>query len=114
MQPKNKQNYYTARKEYWEAIFQEWKVSGLTKRLFCEQKNIASSSLHKWIKRLEKSHQAVHSDSLFLPITVRKEKINPDSSLMLLLKGGVSLSISEDVNKSALKILLEVLGVLPC
>lgn len=114
MQSKSKQNYYTGRKEYWEAIFQEWKVSGLTKALFCKQKNIASSSLHKWIKRLEKSSQLFHSDSLFLPITVRKEKTNPDSSLILLLKGGVSLSISEHVNKSALKIFLEVLGVLPC
>lgn len=44
---------YTA--EQMQIIINEWQTSGLSKKAFCRQRNIASATFHYWYKRITKS-----------------------------------------------------------
>jgi len=102
------------KKEMWEERIKAWEASGLSKVVFCKKQNITKSSFGKWYKRLsEKFKKNVH-DVSFVPIKIKKDKIESSSPLLIVLKDNIKIVIPNDVNVPTLKMLLEVLGILSC
>ncbi len=111
---KNTPRINPKKKEYWEAKIKEWSASGLSKILFCKERGITGSAFGKWYKRLVKDLQKNTHETSFVPIKIKNLGIKTESPLYLLLKHDIKVSIPNDVNRSTLKMLLEMLGVLPC
>lgn len=102
------------KKELWKARIKAWETSGLSKSDFCKEQHIPHSSFWKWYKRLSEKFKKEARDISFVPIKIKKEKIESNSPLLILLNGNIKIAIPNDVDMSTLKILLEVLGVLSC
>jgi len=109
-----KKSFSENKKEFWEAIIKEWKISGLSKTLFCKQRSIAESSFGKWYRRLKENFKKNNPEVAFVPITIKKEKSESGSPLLLVLKDNIKITIPKDTDAPTLKMLLEMLGVLPC
>lgn len=45
----------TYTEEQRRAIINEWKISGLSKKAFCRERNIVSQTFHNWFKRMGKT-----------------------------------------------------------
>ncbi len=111
---KNAPHINPKKKEFWEAKIKEWEGSGLSKTRFFKEQSIAESSFGKWYKRLRENFNKNNDEVSFSPIKIEKEKIELSSPLLILLKGNIKISIPNNADKSTLKMLLEILGVLPC
>lgn len=102
---------------YWQALIMEWEVSGKNQAAFCRARGLSYSNFFNWRQRLSKAGVAV-SSPLFVPLEIKKERVYPESSsstpVVMMLKNNMSLQITAQVDKDALRALLEVLGVLPC
>lgn len=95
----------------WERFINEWEESGLTQKLFCEQKGINSHTFANQRTRILKQGSDKQS---FLEIDV----INPlnrscanERGFVLHCASGSKLSIPNDCDKATLKELFILLGV---
>jgi len=111
---KNAPHINPKKKEFWEAKIKEWEGSGLSKTSFLKERSIAESSFGKWYRRLRENFKKNNNEVSFVPIKIGQEKMESNSPLLILLKGNVKISIPNNADESTLKMLLEILGVLPC
>lgn len=106
------------KKVYWQNIIREWEKSGMSQAAFCRTRNITHSNFFVWRKRLAAESTAPLS-AVFAPVTIKQEDImlsKPTASMpvRLVLKNNVRLEIASGIDKATLKVVLDVLGVLPC
>jgi len=106
-----------SKRAYWTKLLQQWKASGLSQNKFAASVGINGSSLSNWNRILHKAGakiKPIESSPAFLPLQVQKPESQAVSPLVLSLRNNIHLTIPSNVDKAALKTLLEVLGVLPC
>ena len=71
-----KKSFSENKKEFWEAIIKEWKISGLSKTLFCKQRSIAESSFGKWYRRLKENFKKIIQKLPLFRLPLKKKKVN--------------------------------------
>jgi transposase-like protein len=104
---------------HWQNLINEWTNSGLSQAAFCRTRGIAHSNFFNWRKRLSQQKSLPAPTSLFAPIEIKQEesklcKVSLSTPVVLLLKNNVRLEITSSIDKAALKLVFDVLGVLPC
>ena len=78
-------------------IIEKWEVSGLTKKEFCKQQDLAPSVFYYWYKK----YKSAGSAGGFIPIKI-KNSIQ-ESHLEILYPNGVKLKLSTDISPSLLR-----------
>lgn len=118
---KSKDLFHAQRRQYWEKLVGEWKCSQLSQAEFCRQQKISHSSFSGWYTRLlRKETQASMPKISSLPPTLfpvlvaKEDSVDTSTKLTLQITNTLFLQFDEHVNKKALAVLLEVLGVRPC
>ena len=98
----------------WEAINAEWESSGQSQEDFCRNKDILFSTFEyrrgKYLKSRKKSEPSMFTSvRLTQPSSVRR-----GSELTLQLPNGIRLGIPMEYSSTQLKLVLTMLGVMPC
>jgi len=106
------------KKVYWQNLIREWEESGMSQAAFCRTRNITHSNFFMWRRRLA-AESTPPLSAVFAPVKIKQEDImlcKPTSStpVRLILKNNVRLEIASGIDKATLKVVLDVLGVLPC
>ena len=78
-------------------IIEKWEVSGLTKKEFCKQHNLAPSVFYYWYKK----YKSPGSTGGFIPIKIKNTF--QESPLEILYPNGVKLKLTGDVPPSLLR-----------
>jgi hypothetical protein len=77
---------------YWQNLIEEQEKSGLSRREFCQNRNIVFSQFAYYYTTLKKKKQIESSDSsIVVPIHLRKEPLNLQSEIKVLLPNGLQL-----------------------
>lgn len=74
--------------QYWQAILDQWKASGLTQKQFCSEQNIKVATLHYWIKKF-RSENSVPEEPNFLPV-----RCSPETDCVELRLGPVVIRLT--------------------
>lgn len=80
-------NSRTLGRGYYLALYQQWKSSGLSVGLFCEQSSVKYATFRYWIKKIEESDL---TDSHFTEL--RMSSVSSEPIAVLNFPGGASLS----------------------
>jgi hypothetical protein len=95
-------------KEQMYAHIEQWKQSGLSQKVYCEQQTVKYHVFHYWYKLYRDQHQAAQPQpkpsASFLPLTL----VNPSSAAVieLHLSGGQRLVFHQMVSADYLKALI--------
>lgn len=93
------------REAFWRDVVKRFGSSGLSVRAFCRREKLQESAFYFWrrtladrdgktpTKRRPTSKRA--ANSVFLPVTIRRDALSPTSGLSLELPGGGVLRFSE-------------------
>jgi len=106
------------KKAYWGEIIAAWKASGKTKAAFCKERGLTANYLSTWHQRLLREEET--NTAIFVPVTLRKSKpIAKDKSLsseplVMELNHDIRVTITTQTDKAALRLFLEVIGVVSC
>ena len=95
--------------QYWQAIIEEFKVSGLTQKRFCEDRQLNFRQFKYYRYRVAQPSHSKPDIAEFAPIhlTPSAQQNDQSSSFKVLLPTGLSCIIPADFNKAALNRLLE-------
>jgi hypothetical protein len=78
-------------------IIERWEVSGLTKKEFCDQQQIAPSVFYYWYKK----YKTQDNSSGFIPIKIKSTTYG--DHLEIIYPNGVKLKLSPDVSPAMLR-----------
>jgi hypothetical protein len=111
---------HTDRKTYWRKVVAAWKASGLTKKAFCEQKQINYYSLLRWNKRLagetgEEGEQFVEVPATIggPPATTVNAK-GPIAGRIEIVTGAVVVRVPAGVEREQLQMVLSAVEQVQC
>lgn len=85
---------------YWEKHLQEWQVSQLSQRAYCEQHQLSIASFGYWRKRLKK---AAPIEKKLIPVAR-----NNVSVIRISLRDGIQLDIPSHALAESLPIILRM------
>jgi hypothetical protein len=109
------QSNSSASKRDWASIIAEWQQSGLSQVAFCRLHHIKPHIFSYYKGKLMKSKKKTNK---MVPVQLsRRSQPNPSlskPSYNLTLQNGAILSFSDNVDRSSLKDILELLGVCAC
>lgn len=88
------------------SLIEVWRASGKSQREFCEEKDIAYSKFHYWLKRYKVHKPGANINSGFMAVTVKDEVIARARSFELVYPDGRRLIFHQDVDPSFLRALL--------
>ena len=81
---------------------QEWHVSGLSQKAFCEQQSIRYHVFHYWYKRYREQHANLYSNpSPFVKLQIAKAA--SAGSVEINYPGGIRITFHEAVSSNYLK-----------
>ncbi len=108
----------------WLPFIEEWQRSGLSKKVFCEQKNIPYKKFYRWycqlmptpLPRPETDKAASPLANAFVPIKViGAARGNPSETCVLRLSAQLQLHIPVTViTADFLRVLFESAGISSC
>ena len=72
--------------QYWQAVIQQWRDSGLTQTQFCTEQDIKLHNFQYWLKKQRLEHEPDLAGAGFIPVSV-----NPNSSQKIELHLGQAI-----------------------
>jgi hypothetical protein len=99
---KNESRYF-----FWKKHLSAWKQSGISKKKYCLQNNLALSTFGYWIQKI----RMLESDNDNLVEIKIKDSIPSDKPLELIVGERVKIKLTNNFNSNLLKETLKVLGV---
>jgi len=107
------------RKTYWQRVVAAWQASGLTKKAFCEQKQINYYSLLRWHKRLGVDGDAQPEHFVEVPTTVSGRSLRSEGDMarttpIEIVIGTVVVRVPAEVELGHLQVVLTALEQRPC
>lgn len=98
-----------AKRQFWEAEVKRWRSSGLTQKLYSENRGLPKNQLSYWLKKLEGTKQSPKKLApSFTPIRMQKERTLPCIRIKRTNGTCIELPLLSDMKQ--LKALLEVLA----
>ncbi len=94
----------------WQRHMEDWKTSGLTQAVYCQQHDISLASFGYWrtrLKRTTRSEDNPGIETRFLPVQLRSPE--PESALTLRASHGLSIDLSIGFDPQLLGEVLRVL-----
>ena len=91
------------KREYWSKLISEQEASGQKARPFCRERGIGEYSFYKWRRRLQQSEPVGFALLATAPAAVSSR----DAALELVLRNGERLQISNQVDASTLRLVLD-------
>lgn len=88
------------------SLIEVWRSSGMSQRDFCQEKDIAYSKFHYWLKRYKTNSSARDSRPGFVPVRVNGQTVGRTGALELVYPDGRRLIFHQDVDPSFLRTLL--------
>lgn len=85
-----------------QELIEQWKQSGLSKILFCKNKNVNYYTFVDWTGKRDRKQK---TRSLFIPVKVNSNNNSPFAQIVL--KNGTSITIHQQVDPSYLSALLK-------
>jgi len=101
-----------SKEHFWRTMVRQWRSSGLSVRVFCEQRRLSEPSFYAWRRSLAERDAAA---TRFVPVEVTSEpatQASPDGApgaLELILSAGWRLQIGPGFDAPTLRRLLAVL-----
>ena len=96
-------------KEYWRGVFGEWSESGLSQRLFCEERGISFSTFCYWRRQLREENE-VESQSVFIPVEIKDPlQSRRPSQYEVHLEAGIRIRVPFDFERESLVRLIGLL-----
>ena len=115
-----KKRVHTKAKD-WLPLIQEWRESGFSKKVFCEEKQIPYKKFYRWYCRIELSRldkpKPVAPSTAFVPMKVTGTVYlgDPAAYCVLQLSSQLQLHIPlKALTTDFLHILFESVGIKPC
>ena len=97
----------------WQAVFDEWKSSGMKQQEFFNTKGIKLPTFSYWRTRLVgKKKKSSSFQAVNVKLSGKAQSVN--QLLNLRLPNGISLTIPAATDKGFLKNLFELLGIAVC
>ena len=88
----SKKTYSHRRREYWQGVIEQWKLSNLSCRNFCKKNGLTVSAFYKWRQRLDCAQLSKKSDtSGFLEVSIPAVASAP---VQITLAGGAVIDIN--------------------
>lgn len=103
-----------SKENYWSSHFRSWKESGLSQKNYCIVNNLKYNQFQYWYRKLksEKSSENSVKKGQFLKIDQNVFRNESSGSLIRVFSNNMCVELSENVNSSSLKKILEVIKYL--
>jgi len=107
------------RKAVWVSIVAGWRASGLTREAYCQQEELKFEDLKRWCyrvkqeQRIDQEKEAVQSQALFLPVEISEEQKGV-GQIKLEHRGGFSIEVGADTDKTLLQEVIKLLAGVLC
>lgn len=93
---KKQESSTTGRQQFWKALIEKWRSSGLSVRKFCKQEGLTEPAFYSWRRKLacnnaQQDKKNASRSSAFIKVAMAQ---NNPSALELVLASGNSLRIS--------------------
>lgn len=88
------------------SLIEVWRASGKTQQEFCQEKDIAYSKFHYWLKRYKEHNLTGDAKPGFVPVKVKNQTVVRTGALELVYPDGRRLIFHQDVDPSFLRTLL--------
>ena len=92
----------------WRLIVSEWESSGESQSIFCKNKGIVYSMFGYWRGKLKElsnkptsGFKAIRTPTMGMPIKLH-------------LQNGIVITVPTNIDKTSMKNLFDLLGILPC
>lgn len=96
----------------WQKLVNEYKVSGLTRKTFCEQKGIKPHSLYYYKNYLDKNNKdtVFTNTSALIPIELKAKQVKEVFSVKFILRNGTICLLPLELSDERLQKIIQVLG----
>lgn len=103
-----------SKETYWSLHFRSWKESGLSQKNYCTVNNLKYNQFQYWYRKskAEKSLENSVKKGQFLKIDQNIFRNDFSGSLIRIFSNNMCVELSENVNSSSLKKILEVIKYL--
>lgn len=98
-------------KEHWQQQVRAFESSGMTRRRYCEQKQIRIYQLDYWRKKLGKSNPTVQGSTKgWIPLRIRDEQVVQKASGICLRIGRLAMEVKPGFDRELLTEVLRVVS----
>jgi len=91
----------------WAEVFEQWKMSGVSRRAFCAERQISHSSFGYWKARLERKQEEAVGLVRVAPQRLRTE--SPAGGMGVMVAGKYRVEVGTGFSAEVLMKLLDVL-----
>jgi hypothetical protein len=92
-----------------DELVREFEASGLSRKLFCEQRGLSLGTLDLYRKRRRLADGGTEASGALVRVKVSAEQGRAGSGVQLVLSGGLRIEVEENFDPATLKRLLSVL-----
>ena len=89
------------------SLIKKWQDSGLSKKEFCKQQDIATQNFHYWSKKYKQTYSSLENE--FIPIEVNPVQEITKDEIQIFYPNGVKLIFSEDLSFSKIRALINAI-----
>ncbi len=89
------------------SLIKKWQDSGLSKKEFCKQQDIATQTFHYWSKKYKQAQSSLENG--FIPIEVNQVQEIARDEIQIFYPNGVKLTFSEDLSFSKIRALINAI-----
>lgn len=93
----------------WRRIADNWRKSGLSQRVFCQEQGVKLSTLHYWMKRIKDADGSPEDNQALVCISA-PEMPSPPAHIILETKNGLRIILPQDFQTHDLEKILAVTG----
>ncbi len=99
---------------HWNALVNEWKISGESQRVFCVRKGLSYNTFVYWRMKHSKNAKASPKPSFARAKISAPPRVNSADNIRVLCTSGTQIIIPMMMPQAELAVLLKMIGVVSC